>query len=255
MVSTHEAMAAALAPRPVQAWQAVVSVDAVAQQWARQGAPSGAVVVASQQASPRGHHGLPWTVGPDDACLAVVLRPHLAPGEEGILHLAGLLAASDAVERAPIDWPDRVDQPWSVIDGVPDLDRARGAVAVHTELGPGRVVFAVVSLLLRGVDDHAAAARAAVVALEEHLAAGPEGLADAARSRCRTLGHQVVARLVPLGPAGLVVAGRAVDLSEVGALVVEREDGQRVHALPTHVALLEPAPAPPAGEAHAGPRG
>lgn len=244
MSELYRQIAEALAPRPVQAWPGVVSVDAVAQQWARAGANHGSVVVAGHQASPRGHQGRPWTLADGDVSLSMVVRTDLPPEHEGVLYLAGLLAVSDGCGGTAIDWPDRVGQPGAPGDRNPGTEHgglAAGAIAVHTELGPNRIAFGVVTALLRQPETPVEAATTLVAAIEHHLESPADDLAGRAQDRCRTLGHPVVARLVPLGPAGVVVEGTAVDLAADGALVIETAAQARVAVRPGHLALLETA--------------
>jgi BirA family biotin operon repressor/biotin-[acetyl-CoA-carboxylase] ligase len=64
---------------------------------------------------------------------------------------------------------------------------------------------------------------------------------DDYRSRCATFGRDVRARLIPLGPAGPVIVGRAVDAARDGALVLDSASGRRVAVRPQHLGVLEPA--------------
>lgn len=59
--------------------------------------------------------------------------------------------------------------------------------------------------------------------------------------RCATLGRRVTARLVPMGPGGVVVTGEAVALRADGALALRDDQDRRVAVLPQHLGQLEPS--------------
>lgn len=229
-VPAEEAIAAALGDRPVRTWRAVVSLEAAAQEWARAGGPDGGVVVAGYQAAPRGRAGRPWTVDHDrDLVLSVLVRPDLEAEREGWLYTVAVMALCETAGRS-VGWPDRAHG----VDG-----GEVGAASVHGELGPGRVDWAVVTMLVRGPADHPGAARTLLDSFDAYRHREPEQVVAAHRERCSTLGRQVVARMIPLGPAGPVITGTAVDLRADGALVVQTERGSRVAVRPQNLGLLE----------------
>lgn len=223
----------ALPARPVRTYPALLSTEADALAWARSGAPSGAVVVADYQAAARGWAGWPWTVEPGrDLAFSLILRPDLPPEREGWLYPLVASALADVVgEDAAIEWPDEVRAG----------DRRAGAVGVVADLGADGVEWAVVNVLLRGTHPPRAPALAAAVAAIEARAGQAEAavLADYV-PRCATIGRSVRARLVPLGPAAAVVAGRAADVLGDGALLVETDEGRRVAVRPQSLGALEP---------------
>lgn len=229
-MTPEEEIAGALTGRPVQTWRAAVAVDVAAQAWARQGAPDGAVVIVGYQASPRGRSGRPWAVDQHrDLVLSVIVRPDLAPEDEGRLYTVAVLAVSDLC-GGDIVWPDRVIS----ADG-----RSVGAVSVHAELGPSAVDWAVLTVNLSDIDDRPGSAAALLAALDERRAAGPDLLVADHRSRCCTLGRRVAARMIPLGPAGPVVTGQAVDVLADGALVILSDRGARVAVRPQNLGMLD----------------
>jgi BirA family biotin operon repressor/biotin-[acetyl-CoA-carboxylase] ligase len=168
------------------------------------------------------------------AC-SVVLRPDLPPEGEGLLWLLASVAAAEGVERASglevrLKWPDDL-----VVAG-----RRVGAVAVSARLGPGGVEAAVITMRVNvglRVEDLpvGATAPATSLALEGAPVSRPVvlgaflerleiryrarvvDLLTAYRVRCGTLGRRVRVQLVPGGE----VVGRAADVDERGALVVE----------------------------------
>ena len=228
---TPEALDVAMPQRTCRAYPALLSTDADAAAWAREGAPAGAVVVADYQAAARGRGGLPWSPRPSrDLGFSLVLRPALTPDDEGWLYVAATLAVVDVIGGdSAVEWPDRV-----VCGGQHVAD-----VAGHAGLGPDGVAWVVVNMLLYDVE----APRAPLVG---RLANAIEGLqlpdADALSrfgERCATLGRRVLAHLIPTWPDGVRIGGRAVRVLQDGALVIEQRDGRRIAVRPQHLARLE----------------
>lgn len=231
---TADALAEALPGRPARAYPALLSTEADALAWARAGAEEGSLVVAGYQASPRGRAGLEWTVRPErDLAFSLILRPALPAEREGWLYAVATLGLADALgEEATIRWPDEVR-----------VGGARAAaVGVNAGLGPARIEWAVVNVVVHDALPPRAALLAHVVEAIEARHGGHTVavLADYLR-RCETIGRRVQARLIPLGPAGTVVTGTAVRALPDGALVVETEGERRVAIRPQSLGLLEDA--------------
>lgn len=234
MAVTEDLSAAVLSEllpgRPLRTYPALLSSEVDAEAWARAGGPAGGVVTAGYLAAPRGRAGLPWKPG-RGLVLSLLLRPDLPLQREGWPYLAAALGLADALGGSgTIRWPDEVHGPAG----------RTGALGVRTELGPETVTWAVVTLLA----EHARPPRAPllatiVAAVEGRLDEDPEALLQAYRDRCSTLGRRVRARLVPLGPAGPVVEGEAVDLRTDGALVIRTEEGRRAVVPPHNLGMLE----------------
>lgn len=230
------AVAAALPGRPVRAYPALLSTEADAMAWARAGTPSGSVVVADYQVSPRGRAGLPWLVHLGQGLgFSMVLRPELTPEREGWPYVVASVALGDALagEAARFGWPDRID------------DGAGGHMAdlgVHAQLGPDTTEWVVLTVLVQKAEPPRAAMLARLVgSVERRLAEPGATVLDAYRARCGTLGTSVCARLIPLGPGGPQVVGTAVDVLDDGALVLLTKRAHRVAVRPTNLGLLEPA--------------
>lgn len=227
----------ALGGREVHTYPALLSTEAAAMAWARGGAPTGAVVVADYQASPRGRGGLPWVVEPGRGLgFSVVLRPELSPEREGWPYVAASLALAEALapgstDSVGLEWPDTVIA----------VGRTAARLGVHVELGPARTEWAVVTVLAEDASPPRAPLLARLVgAIEDRLTAPAEAVVAAYRARCTTLGRQVRARLIPMGPGGPEVAGEAVDFLADGALVVRTDRGNRVAVRPQNLGMLEP---------------
>lgn len=233
------AVETALGDRPVRVYPALLSTEADAQAWARAAGPDGAVVTAVHQAAPRGRGGLPWEPDPDrDVVFSLVVRPELTPEREGWLYAATAAGVSDWVGGgAGWRWPDEVEVDGEVV----------ARLGIHAELGPSRVDWAVVTVLLHAPTGPRNEALAATVAAIERARARPaDEVLEQLRPRCVTLGDRVRALLVPMGPAGPKVEGVASDLKADGALVVATPAGGRIAVRPQHLGMLEPLDAPSA---------
>ncbi|MDQ3886317.1 MAG: hypothetical protein M3308_04710, partial [Actinomycetota bacterium] len=115
-----------------------------------------------------------------------------------------------------------------------------GQVAVQTDLSPSGVNWAVVSFR---VTDAPPPRGPLVARLVDTLRARVDHPVDdvlaAVRSQCATLGRRVRARLIPVGPRGIVVEGMARDLDDTGSLVVE-SGSERLQAVrPQDLGWLE----------------
>ena len=232
------ALAVLLGDREIRAYPAVLSTEAMAMAWARQGAPSGSVVVADYQASPRGRGGLPWTVEPGVGLgFTMILRPNLEPEREGWPYVAALMGLSDVVGvGGRLLWPDAVTGP---------ADEVVARLGAYVELGPMRTEWVTVTALVEDVTPPRGPLLASLLpALEARFSAlADEVLADYL-PRCATLGQQLRARLIPMGPGGPEVTGEAVDVLADGALVLFTAKGNRVAVPPQNLGMLEPPEGP-----------
>lgn len=229
------ALSEVLAGRPLRAYPALLSTEADALAWARAGAPEGALVVANYQASPRGRAGLPWQIQAGEGLgFSLVLRPDLPAEREGWLYAAAVSGLADvAGPGARIHWPDEVYR---------DDERAH-AVGVQVDLGPqGTTRWAVVTVLAVGARPPRAALLTELVgAIEQRYRSPADAVLGDYLPRCATIGRDVRARLIPMGPAGPQVTGQAVNVLDDGALVVETSKGSRVAVRPQNLGLLEDA--------------
>lgn len=222
-------LASILGARPVQSHPVLLSTAVAAAEWARAGAPDGAVVVADQQIAPRGRAGRPWSVTPGQGlAFALVMRPQLPAAREGWLYTVALSALADVCgEGAAIEWPDEVHR----------HDALAAMVGIDVQLGPRGVKWAVVNLLLREAQPPRGELLGAVLqAIDARLAATPDAVLGAYGARCRTIGRDVRVRL--LGGAARL-QGRAVEVLDDGALVLDADDERRVPVRPQDVSSLE----------------
>lgn len=225
----------ALRGRPVRTYPALLSTEPVAMAWARDAGPSGAVVVADYQASPRGRAGLPWTVqlGRGLGFTLIHRDDDLALEREGWPYIAALLGLHDAIGTADdgLVWPDQLSSAER---------RPIARLGVHVEPGPGRMEWATITVLVEDAPSPRSSLLARVIeAIETRLAEPAQTVLDGYRPRCVTLGRSVRARMLPLGPDGPEVSGDAVDVLADGALVLLTARGNRVAIPPHNLGLLD----------------
>ena len=230
-----DTLAPQLAGRPFRAYPALLPTERESMAWARSGGPAGAVVVADYQASPRGRGGWPWQVRPGRGLgFSMVLRPDLPPEREGWLYVVASVALADELGDVGFGWPETVTTP----DGGTVL--ARLGTFVH--LGPARIEWAVTTVLVETADPPRGPLLGRLAAAVEARSAQPaDEVLQYYTARCTTLGRFVRARMIPLGPGGLSVAGEAVDVLADGALVLRTARGNRIAVRPPNLGLLEPA--------------
>ncbi|MFA5862310.1 MAG: biotin--[acetyl-CoA-carboxylase] ligase [Candidatus Thermoplasmatota archaeon] len=206
------------------------------------GAPAGTAVLARSQSHGRGRAGRSFDSPEGGLYLSVVLRPKLAPEEWSLLPLlAGVVVASALRTRgfdAWVKWPNDI-----LLHG-----EKVGGVLVESRWG--NEAFAIVGIGLNlarapdGIDGVTALARhgeapdagALAVELRDALVArvghwerdGSGPLLSDVRSLCASLGREVVWE---------EEAGRAVDVADDGALVVELRGGARRRVLAGDVRL------------------
>lgn len=162
---------------------------------------------------------------------SLVIRPLLKPEREGWLYTAATVGLSDVIGAgAAIEWPDQIYR---------DHDLA-AAVGIHAELGPSAVLWAVVNVLITKADPpRAPVLAAAIEAIEHRMDETTDIVLRDYLDRVRTIGRAVRARMIPLGPGGPEVRGRAVGSLMDGALLLETPKGNRVAVRPQNLGLLE----------------
>jgi BirA family biotin operon repressor/biotin-[acetyl-CoA-carboxylase] ligase len=235
---SREAIESVLPGRAFRTFRALLSTEAEAMRWARQGAPDGAVVTAGYQASPRGRSGLSFDElnDPDHGLgFSLVVRRNLPATAEGWLYPVGVLGAFDAIgdDGLTVEWPDRLLRD----------DMTRAAAGVQAEVVGETLRWAVVTLFVPAVQAPRAGLLAAMVeATEARLAQPADMLRADYHDVCGTFGRHVQARLLPLGPAAPTHVGIAVDLALDGGLVIEEASGAHVVIDPQSLGFLEDGP-------------
>lgn len=101
--------------RLMRDFEEVGSTNERAAEWAKDGAPEGAVVLTEYQTTGRGRHGRSWTADRGQNLLfSVVLRPSLAPDRLSLITVAAGVAVAETIDafvsphRAAIEWPNDV---------------------------------------------------------------------------------------------------------------------------------------------------
>ena len=235
-------------------FDAIGSTNAEALDWAEEGAPHGAVVVADHQTAGRGRWGREWVSRPGGALLfSVILRPELDLEAVGILSTAAGVGVAEGIEDAvgvstSLKWPNDV-----MIDG-----KKVGGILIESRPSRDRMEAVVVGVGINVRVDPAdlppeAAARAtdlstrASTAVERAhllgrvLAAMERRCADligdrddliaAATDRSEIIGHEVTVRFAD----GSTIEGRAAALARDGGLELQTREGVQV----LHVAEVE----------------
>lgn len=220
------------------------SNDVVAER-AAAGTPAGLVVVAGRQTAGRGRRGRPWEdVDPARSLLTSALLD-APPRATTLVPLAAGVAVADAIRRqgvaAMLKWPNDVLVP---VDG-----ELRKAAGILVEQHADRVVVGMgVNVDWRGVPREGERTAwgsvaeslgsdvdrwelltdvlRALEAWTRDLAGDPTRLLASYRTRCSTLGREVEVTV----PSGDVAAGRAVDLTPEGALLVDTPRGRAMIA-------------------------
>lgn len=192
------------------------------------------VVIADEQTGGRGRLDREWASPPGGIYCSVLIRPLVAPDRLGLVSLAAVVAAVDGAAAVGVDaaakWPNDLLGP----DGL----KLAGVLA-ESSTADGTVEWAVVGLGLNanidpeGLPPEATSLqalaggpvdrRAATQAFLESFDAwrrDPPAAVDAWRDRAVTLGRRVWVRT-----ADGEMVGRATDVDEAGALLVETEAG------------------------------
>lgn len=228
---------------PVHFLPEVASTMQTAADWARAGAPAGATVVTDHQTAGRGRRGRSWQDPPGEALLvSIVLRPGLLAGAAGWLPLAVAVGAARAIAEVAggdvgIKWPNDLLHQGRKLAGILveltlDEQEVRYAVVglgvnVHQTGFPEEIVARATSLLqafgYRGTRAQLLAALVpAVLGAVGELEQDPPALKAAWRERSVSLGREVEIR----GVAG-VACGVAVEVDELGRIVLLGSDGER----------------------------
>jgi BirA family biotin operon repressor/biotin-[acetyl-CoA-carboxylase] ligase len=239
-------------------YEEVDSTNRVARELAVNGAREGLVVVADHQSAGRGRLGRHWEAPAGmNLLVSVLLRPALAVEDLHLCTTIVALAAADACRQiagveVSVKWPNDLLVGERKLAGIlgeslPDAGGSRAVVVglgcnvgwPRTEedclIGGPNAPFPLRATSLEresgGPVDREALLSALLVSLERrrvHLETekGRHSEAEEYRRACSTLGSDV---RVELG-GGEVLAGRAVDLSAEGCLVLDIDGAQRIVA-------------------------
>ncbi|KON29741.1 hypothetical protein AC482_05755 [miscellaneous Crenarchaeota group-15 archaeon DG-45] len=231
------------------------STNEVAKGLAHAGAEEGCVVVAERQRQGRGRLGRRWHSPAGGLWFSVILRPEMDAREAPRLTLTAAVAIANAIRgalglQAEVKWPNDI------------LVRGRKVCGILTEtvLKGGELCFVVLGIGINAnidkgelpgdVGESAATLREAsgeevdrntllcrcLEQLEAHYAMLGEGginsILEEWRRLAPLLGEEVEVRGLDLR-----VRGRALDVDEDGALVLELDDGARYRVISGDVSL------------------
>lgn len=255
-----ERLEAALGKRPFRFLKTVGSTNDVAQDWAAEGAPHGAVVVTEMQEAGRGRFGRHWQAPSGTALLfSVVLRPPKATPPATRYTMAAAVAVRNTLLELPnldstcvkLKWPNDVHIYDRKVAGILIEPLWSGAVLEAIIVGIGinvRVPFDLPELRQSATNLEAHSAPhidrahllASLLNQLESWAARVEGLAlfQAWRAALSTLGRHVQVSAVGLGTR--TISGQAIDVDEDGALLVRGADGKVHRVFAGEVTLSKP---------------
>ena len=217
---------------PVRRLKEATSTNDAARQWAREGAPDGATIVADHQTAGRGRLGRRWHSPP--GVNLYLSRIHRGPFDHPtLLPLLGALATREAVQHhlppdlaAAIKWPNDILVDKYKLAGIlcelfEDVVIIGIGINVNmTEFPPDLRHPASSLSLLCGAEQDRDAVEKSVLDRLDHWRNNPGLLIDTFASHCITLGRKVKISL----PGREPLTGTAVRLDGKGALIVEDED-------------------------------
>ncbi len=229
----------------------VDSTNDSAAQWAREGAPHGAVFVADAQRTGRGRQGRSWTSpGGGNLYASFILRPDRPPEELAGLTLAAAVAVARSLEElgaAPtIKWPNDVLLGGRKLAGVLTelhlLDEGGPVVVVGVGINLAAAPAGLACASLRELPGGPPDRDALVASLRDHLlavserfdAGGFEALRPAWEARWRHRGRPVMAR----PPGAAAVEGLALGVDAQGALLLDTGTGAPVRVTAGDVEAL-----------------
>ena len=215
----------------------------VARQGAEAGAPDGTIVFAEEQTKGRGRFDRAW-VSPSgkNLYLTLVIRPPL--GRLRSLGIIAPLAVALAVEdstglRPRIKWPNDVLIDGRKLSGVLIESEISGSAVEYALVGPGinvnfdikqsPEIAAIATSIKRELGREASREELLAAflnhfeALYEDAVAGDDVPFYSWKDRLVTLGRDVTAT-----GGGTVIKGRAVDVAEDGALLIQQPNGKKV---------------------------
>lgn len=240
---SREAVAAWLGREdlPLRVLPQAASTNLVAKQWAMEGAPHGALVVAQQQGAGRGRRGRAFASPPGGVYMSVVLRPAEGSAAPVLITAAAAVAACRAVEslcglELGIKWVNDLFYQGKKCCGI--------LCEAGTDMQTGGIEYVVVGIGINyrtKLADYSAPLRDIVTSLY------PQGGAPAPRARLVAQVYQNLLALftqlpgkgfLPEYKARSIVLGRpvtvlaeppyealAVDIDDEARLVVQRPDG------------------------------
>lgn len=240
----------------IRLFQEVESTNDEAAALADRGEAEGAIVIAEAQRRGRGRMGRRWQSPRGlGLYLSVILRPAIPPQSAPLLTLMGAVAAADAIERTTglttaLKWPNDLIVHGRKVGGILGEMAADSSGLLHVILGFGINVNQAETDFeaelrrtagsLRVEADHPIDRTAMVRSFcesldgwyERFLCDGPLPILEHARRRCLTVGRMVTAR-----SGDQEISGFAVELDDLGRLVIRDAQGALHHLVAGDVTL------------------
>jgi BirA family biotin operon repressor/biotin-[acetyl-CoA-carboxylase] ligase len=236
---TEQRLREALGTRPLRFYARAGSTNDLAQQWALDGAPAGAVVVAEEQVTGRGRFGRAWLAPAGTALLfSVILRPQIRAERLTRLTMVGALAVAETVMgMAPgqvrLKWPNDVWLAGRKVAGIlpeaiwlgSDLQAVVLGIGVNVSVDFAGTPLADSATSIETVTgkhvDRAALLAAILGRIDGWTARLEEpALLETWRGWLETLGRRVTATA-----PGEQISGEALDVDDSGALLLRVDDG------------------------------
>jgi len=226
----------------------VTSTQDKAKKFAQKGLAEGTVVIAEIQTQGKGRLGRKWVSPKGGIWLSVILRPEITPMEVPKTTMIGSLAVAKAIAElfrleVKLKWPNDV-----LIRHIPGIEFKK-VCGVLTEAvsGIGRVNYVITGLGINVNNRIPPALRDAAISLKEATGRNlsrqkllrkvleefdkyywdfkRQGMGPILKE-CKAL-SAVLDREVRIECADEIVEGKALDIDEYGALVVETEEGKK----------------------------
>ena len=230
-------------------------------------ASHGSLAVANELTAARGRTGNAWAAPPGGVWSSTLLYPELSPAQVGRLTIAGGVATCETARSFGLDarlkWPNDVivDRDGdrnklagvlteAIVDAVPVVGKPVGdvfdepgeleavvmGIGVNADLDPDALDTDRAVTTIRAERGEPVSRQSVAARLHERLLARVElaetdgGFADVLdswREHAVTLGERVRAETGAGEADTETIRGRAVDVSETGALLIETDDGTR----------------------------
>ena len=228
-------------------YKTIDSTNTRAKELAVQGAPAGTVLIADNQTGGRGRRGRSFhSPAGTGIYMSVILRPNCVPTDLMHLTCATAVAMCEAVEKAAgfrpgIKWTNDLVYGKRKLGGIlTELGLSPNGTVDYAIIGIGincrqqeadfaediRKIAGSLSMVTGSDIDRAKVAAAMMDALHQmdnRLLSEKAAILEAYRKDCITLGREI--SLLRLGEE--VRHGRAIDMDDEGALIVEFSDGHR----------------------------